>query len=222
MAKKNVGRLAGLAALAGAAYMMSKGKDATGPAATADEKKLSKDRTDAQKEAVSGPKTVEKSSSAYNPVTSSDTPGQAARNRGVGDATNGAESPKSAPVVKPEVEAKNLPKFVSEPYDKSIKLAPENRDLEKDMSRGTRAPAKPASTVSSSAEGMKDYKPRRTTTAPASTSSSSAEGMKNYKPRSTPAAPAATNCKIKKYVGRSKRRSSPPCSRFSNNSNLYI
>jgi uncharacterized membrane protein YebE (DUF533 family) len=57
MAKK-LGRLAGLAALAGAAYMMNekfgKGKDARGPAATADEIKLSKDRTDAQKKAVSG------------------------------------------------------------------------------------------------------------------------------------------------------------------------
>ena len=113
MAKK-LGRLAGLAALAGAAYMMrekfGKDKDATGPAATADEIKLSKDRTDAQKKAVSGLKPVEKSSSAYNPVASSDTRGQAARNLGVGDATNGAESPKSAPVVKPEVKAKTLPK----------------------------------------------------------------------------------------------------------------
>jgi hypothetical protein len=101
MAKK-LGRLAGLAALAGAAYMVGnkfgKDKDATGPAATADEIKLSKDRTDAQKKAVSGLKPVEKSSSAYNPVASSDTRGQAALNRGVGDATNGAESPKSAPV----------------------------------------------------------------------------------------------------------------------------
>ena len=101
MAKK-LGRLAGLAALAGAAYMVGnkfgKDKDATGPAATADEIKLSKARADAQKKAVSGPKPVEKSSSAYNPVASSDTRGQAALNRGVGDATNGAESPKSAPV----------------------------------------------------------------------------------------------------------------------------
>ncbi len=41
MAKKNVGRLAGLAALGAAAYMMSKGKDATGPAATAGDQKTS-------------------------------------------------------------------------------------------------------------------------------------------------------------------------------------
>ena len=100
MAKK-LGRLAGLAALAGAAYMMrekfGKDKDATGPAATADEEKSSKARADAQKKAVSGLKPVEKSSSAYNPVASSDTRGQAARNRGVGDATNGMDLPKPAP-----------------------------------------------------------------------------------------------------------------------------
>jgi len=55
---KNVGRLAGLAALAGAAYMMSKGKDATGPAATAAEKEASDARTKAQKDAVSGNKSA--------------------------------------------------------------------------------------------------------------------------------------------------------------------
>jgi hypothetical protein len=120
MAKK-LGRLAGLAALAGAAYMMrekfGKDKDATGPAATADEIKLSKDRTDAQKKAVSGLKPVEKSSSAYDPVASRGTPGQAARNRGVGDATNGAESPKSAPVKenRQNVKPKNLPKAGGDP-----------------------------------------------------------------------------------------------------------
>jgi hypothetical protein len=47
MANKRTGRLAGLAALAGAAYMINeklgKDKDATGPAATADRKRLSKD-----------------------------------------------------------------------------------------------------------------------------------------------------------------------------------
>ena len=101
MAKKRTGRLAGLAALAGAAYMinekLNKGKDATAPAATAAEKDASDARTKAQREAVSGPKPVEKSGSAYNPVASSDTQGQAARNRGVGDATNGMDLPKPAP-----------------------------------------------------------------------------------------------------------------------------
>ena len=194
MAKK-LGRLAGLAALAGAAYMMSKGKDKEGPSATAEEKEASDARAKAQKDAVSGNKTVEKSSSAYNPVASSNTQGQAARNRGVGDATNDP-LPKPKPAPKPKDEPPKPRTVVSEPSDKSVKLAPERRNLEANMSRGTRAPAKPASTTSSSEEGMKNYKPRRTTTAPASTVSSSAEGMKNYKPRSTPAAPAFTTTKV--------------------------
>jgi hypothetical protein len=56
MANKRTGRLAGLAALAGAAYMinekLNKDKDATGPAATAAEKDASDARTKAQKSRV--------------------------------------------------------------------------------------------------------------------------------------------------------------------------
>lgn len=59
---KNAGRLAGLAALAGAAYMMSKGKDKDkdkeGPAATPAEKEASDARTKAQRDAVSGNKSA--------------------------------------------------------------------------------------------------------------------------------------------------------------------
>lgn len=192
---KNVGRLAGLAALAGAAYMMSKGKDATGPAATAGEEKASKARIAAQKDAVSGSRATGESSYTGTTKNTAD----AAKNIGFGGGDDSDKNlkrvePKSAAVTPSAVETKSL-KPVSEPSDKSIKLAPEKRDLEKDMSRGTRTPAKPVSTVSSSAEGMTNYKPRRTPAAPStakSTVSSSAEGMKNYKPRSTSAAPAAT------------------------------
>ncbi len=97
MAKKNVGRLAGLAVLGAAAYMMSKGKDATGPAATADEKKSSKARTDAQREAVSGTKKAE-----------------AAKDENYSN--EGYKKPKitiepePAPVSKPKAEVKDLPK----------------------------------------------------------------------------------------------------------------
>lgn len=75
------------------------------------------------------------------------------------------------------------------------------RDLEASMSRGTRTvpnnnysnegrgSVKPASTVSSSEEGMKNYKPRRTPASPSNTVSSSEEGMKDYKPRRTPPTP---------------------------------
>ena len=118
MAKK-LGRLAGLAALAGAAYMMRDkfGKDATGPAATADEEKSSKARTDAQIKAVSGNKTDDKSSSSpssssYTGTTRNDS--DAAKNIGFGGGKN-PKPVKSAPVVKPEVKAKNLPKAGGDP-----------------------------------------------------------------------------------------------------------
>ena len=131
MAKKRTGRLAGLAALAGAAYMINeklgKDKDAKFQKDRIDQtsKRIpndvaSSENTTAKKDVVSSVNTTakletpKKYSSAYNPVASRDTLGQAARNLGVGDATNGAESPKSAPVVKPvvkpEVKAKTLPK----------------------------------------------------------------------------------------------------------------
>jgi hypothetical protein len=188
MAKKNVGRLAGLAALAGAAYMMSRGKDkdATGPSATADEEKSSKARTAAQKDAVSGNRVAKDES--FKPTNES---AYASRSnmtpmQGVGDAKNDP-LPKPKPKVEAQVDKDVKPrKSVSEPSDKSVTLAPENRDLEASTSRGTRTPAKPVSTVSSSEAGMKDYKPRRTPAASStakSTVSSSAEGMKNYVPR---------------------------------------
>jgi hypothetical protein len=170
MAKKNLGRLAGLAALAGAAYMASKGKDKD----DAGDQKTSSYTGDTKKVEAKDEPFKPTNESAYA-SRSNMTPMQ-----GVGDATNDPlPKPKPAPAPK-------VIKSVSEPSDKSVKLAPENRDLEANMSRGTRTPANPASTVSSSEEGMKNYKPRRTPAA--STSSSSAEGMKNYKPRRAPAA----------------------------------
>ena len=193
---KNVGRLAGLAALAGAAYMMSKGKDKDkeGPAATAAEKDASEARTKAQRDAVSGNKSAEnkletpaetiarsdKSAEKYN-ITDENY-----SNEGYGKGINQAgasgtttlgpgynKSDKPEPPKSSKLEPKNEPpkpkneppkpsKLVSEPSDKSIKLAPKKRDLEAGMSRGTRTPAKPVSTVSSSEEGMKNYKPRST------------------------------------------------------------
>jgi hypothetical protein len=108
MAKKNVGRLAGLAALAGAAYMMSRGKDkdATGPSATADEEKSSKARTAAQKDAVSGNRAAKDES--FKPTNES---AYASRSnmtpmRGVGDATNGMDSPKPKVEAQVDKEAK--------------------------------------------------------------------------------------------------------------------
>ena len=134
MAKKRTGRLAGLAALAGAAYMINeklgKDKDAKFQKDRIDQtsKRIpndvaSSENTTAKKDVVSSVNTTakletpKKYSSAYNPVASSDTRGQAALNRGVGDATNGAESPKSAPVKenRQNVKPKNLPKAGGDP-----------------------------------------------------------------------------------------------------------
>jgi hypothetical protein len=128
---KNAGRLAGLAALAGAAYMMTRGKDATGPAATAAEKEASDARAKAQKDAVSGAKKVEAAKDEdYS-------------NEGYKKPKIQSE-PKSASVSKQSIKAKELPKA-------------DLRDAEAGKSRGSRASS---STTSSSEEGMKNYKSR--------------------------------------------------------------
>jgi hypothetical protein len=128
---KNTGRLAGLAALAGAAYMMSRGKDATGPAATAAEKEASDARAKAQKDAVSGAKKTESANEDYS-------------NEGYKKPKIQSES-KSAPVSKQSVKAKELPKA-------------DLRDAEAGNSRGSRSNS--SGTSSSSEEGMKNYKSR--------------------------------------------------------------
>jgi len=89
MAKKSVGRLAGLAALGAAAYMMSRGKDAKGPSATADEEKLSKARTAAQKDAVSGDRAAKDENYSNEGYKKPEIKNE----------------PKSAPVVKREVKS---------------------------------------------------------------------------------------------------------------------
>jgi hypothetical protein len=140
---KNIGRLAGLAALAGAAYMASKGKDEpkgkedTGPGYKSTETRKDEGSTADTKtksdvlEAITKPK--EKSNDA-------------AGNQGV----LSPKSIKPASTSKPAVSTSD------------------RRDLEAGTTRGRPAEAKKPST---------------------STSSSSAEGMKNYKPRSTQATP---------------------------------
>ena len=149
MAKKNLGRLAGLAALAGAAYMGLKGKD--------------KDDAGDQKTSSYTGDTKKVEAEDFKPSNeSSYTPGGTGTARpGVGDATNGL-------VVKPP----KTDKVSSAPA--AAKTDPTRRALEAGMSRGTRtvrndnysnegrSSAKPPSTVSSSAEGMKNYKPRVT------------------------------------------------------------
>jgi len=190
---KNIGKLAGLAALAGAAYMMSKGKDKgksddagdqKTSSYTGDTKKVESDgvplKTPAQSIAAAD-KSDKSTSISTKGESGTTTPGPDKSAPDLNENRNKPAPPK--PKVEAQVDKDVKPKSVSEPSDKSVRLAPENRDLEKNTSRGIPAKQKPVSTVSSSEAGMKDYKPRRTPAA--STSSSSAEGMKNYKPRST-------------------------------------
>ena len=98
MAKKSAGKLAGLAALGAAAYMINekfgKGKDAKGPSATADEEKSSKARTAAQREAVSGNRATDES--AYTGTTKNNS--NAAKNIGFG---GGDDSDKNLRRVEP-------------------------------------------------------------------------------------------------------------------------
>ena len=173
---KNIGKLAGLAALAGAAYMMSKGKGKSDDAGdqktssyTGDTKKVGSDgvplKTPAQSIAAAD-KSDKSTSISTNGASGTTTPGPDKSVSRLDTEPNKPAKPANAP--NPAVNAdKKPPKVVSEPSNKSIKLAPERRDLEKNTSRGIPAKQKPASTTSSSAEGMKNYKPRNTPASPA-------------------------------------------------------
>jgi hypothetical protein len=177
MAKKNLGKLAGLAALAGAAYMMSKGKDKD---KGSDSNPTRAARPESTETRLESPEDTIKRSMVKNdskPITEAD-----------------VVMPEKAVSVKSRVPAAAVADNTT-----GIRMPSGSPDAEAGMTRGTRSvpndnysnegrsSARAPSTVSSSAEGMKNYKPRRNST-PANTVSSSAEGMKNYKPRVTPPA----------------------------------
>jgi hypothetical protein len=155
MAKKNLGRLAGLAALAGAAYMASKGKDKgedSNPTRAA-RPESTETRLESPEDTIK--RSMKKSDGDSKPITEAD-------------------------VVMPE---KAAPKKATPPRSSTTaKTAPRGdssrSNLEAGMSRGTRATVTPPSastpstpstpsTVSSSAEGMQNYKPRAASPAPA-------------------------------------------------------
>jgi len=173
---KNIGKLAGLAALAGAAYMASKGKD---------EKTSPKGKEDTGAGYKSTETRLKKPSESIAEADKSDKSTSISTKGESGTTTPGTD--KSAPDLS---ESRNKPTSATKTSasktsaSKPVTATSDPRNLEAGMSRGTRTPAKPVSTTSSSEEGMKNYKPRRTPAA--STSSSSEEGMKNYKPRNTP------------------------------------
>jgi hypothetical protein len=159
MAKKNLGRLAGLAALAGAAYMGLKGKDKD----DAGDQKTSSYTGDTKKVEAGG--------------ASLESPEDTIK-RSMVKAPGDSKPITEADVVMPEKAAPAAPKKPTPPSASTTaktdpRINSTRRDLEAGMSRGTRSvpnnnysnegrsSAKPPSTMSSSAEGMKNYKPRR-------------------------------------------------------------
>jgi type IV secretory pathway VirB10-like protein len=143
MAKKNLGRLAGLAALAGAAYMASKGKDKDDAgdqktsSYTGDTKKV-EDKEEPRRQITDY---MKKSDGDSKPITEAD-------------------------VVMPEKAAPAAPKKPTPPRapttDKTDpRINSTRRDLEAGMSRGMPAKQKPVIEGVKPAEDMKNYKPRR-------------------------------------------------------------
>lgn len=176
---KNIGRLAGLAALAGAAYMASKGKDKEGPSATAAEKEASDARTKAQKDAVSGNRVTNESS--YTGTTKNDS--NVTKNIGFGGGDDSdknlkrvdsavkpkpASKPAAKPVSKPSVmtkaqnDALAIAGKKSKTAAENTALAKVNRGMGREVTEAAKANAAPAPTTSSK---VKDTTPVTTTPA---------------------------------------------------------
>ena len=154
MAKKNLGRLAGLAALAGAAYMGLKDKDKD---KGSDSNSTRAARPESTETRLKSPAESIAAADKSDKSTSISTKGEA------GTTTPGTD--KSVPIldVKP---APAVPKKATAPRTSTTaKTDSTRRDLEAGTSRGIPAKQKPVSTVSSSAEDMKNYKPRVTPSA---------------------------------------------------------
>ena len=143
MAKKNLGRLAGLAALAGAAYMGLKGKDKDDAgdqktsSYTGDTKKV-EDKEEPRRQITDY---MKKSDGDSKPITEAD-------------------------VVMPEKAAPAAPKKLTPPRASTTaktdpRINSTRRDLEAGMSRGMPAKQKPVIEGVKPAEDMKNYKPRR-------------------------------------------------------------
>lgn len=151
---KNAGRLAGLAALAGAAYMMSKdkdkgpkGKEDTGPGYQSTETRL---KTPAQSIAEAD-KSDKSSSISTKGESGTTTPGP---DKSAPDLSESRNKPAPKPAPKPA----SAPAPKTPAADNTTAAA-----IPSGIMGGAR---QPTNTVSSSAEGMKNYKPRRTPSPP--------------------------------------------------------
>lgn len=157
------GTLAGLAALGTAAYLMSKGKDKDkdepkGKEDTGPGYKSTETRLESPAESIAKADKSDKSSSISTKGAS-------------GTTTPGPDT--SAPKLDTEINKPVVSRTLPKTADNTTAAA-----IPSGIMGGAR---QPTSTVSSSEEGMKNYKPRRTPAA--STVSSSEEGMRDYKPR---------------------------------------
>ena len=163
MAKKNLGRLAGLAALAGAAYMASKGKyneDAgkqTTSSYTGDTKKVEAGGASLESPEDTIKRSMQKAPGDSKPITEAD-------------------------AVMPELAESKKP---TPPRPPAAKTDPRINSTRRDIP----AKQKPVIKGVKPAEDMENYKPRRPVpTPPVIKGVKPAEDMKNYKPRVTPPA----------------------------------
>ena len=153
--------LAALAGLAGLAYAYNKNKGNKDDSSKTDGKSgettsSKKDADDNDTLARANREESSGLSTTKNSVVSAITSPKAASNDKAG--SQGVIPPKSSTAVNPKKPAPKL---------ETITTRKDPREAETGMSRGTRTPAKPASTSSSSEEGMKNYKPRSTPASPA-------------------------------------------------------
>ena len=160
------GTLAGLAALGTAAYLMSKGKD--------------KDKDEPKGKEDTGPGYKSTETRLESPAESIAKADKSDKSSSI--STKGASG---TTTLGPDTSAPKLDTQINKPVEtKPAAPPPKAADnttaaaIPSGIMGGAR---QPTSTVSSSEEGMKNYKPRRTPAA--STVSSSEEGMRDYKPR---------------------------------------
>jgi len=140
---KNAGRLAGLAALAGAAYMMSKGKDKE--AGTTDSNPTRAARPDSTEERLKTPAESIAAADKSDKSTSISTKGASGTTTPGPDTsvprldTEPNKPVKPASVVSPAPRDAQTPKIVSEPSDKKVALSSDSAVLEALNSRGNRS-----------------------------------------------------------------------------------
>jgi len=137
---KNAGRLAGLAALAGAAYMMSKGKDKDKEKGTTDSNPTRPARPEPTETRLKSPAESIAAADKSDKSTSISTKGAAGTTTpGPDTSVPRLDTEPNKPVVSPAPRDAQTPKIVSEPSDKRVALSSDAAVLEALNSRGNRS-----------------------------------------------------------------------------------